>query len=410
MSEQLLRDIFDFLGDKRPEFGMPDLIILGGSQTLDGGKHKTQDSDYDVVVLFPNIERAESYTFTSQDGLRAYDLMLRDRTTLAHDIEQAQNIGKGTLLHITSYGQAVYDPQKIAQTFQKTLKKIYDNGPHMIDINGMQDELYTLQHNFFHIPQGDAFAASLNATCNHIARNALRFSGDWTSTGKIAGRFLKHAMPDFSTLLRTAFDKAIATHTTDPLYPFINKHLPRIYFNSNASECKQFATPPTVPHYAANPTDLGSATASARLNLNAFAEYLQSDNHVPHQAAITWAHLKLNNVIKPLTPDRFQNKPEEYFLSLGRAISAIADIEAASATPFPMNSPMVRHIETLFYHQPAFVSAYTNALQGNAGQLRSLFDSTLSNLDGHPLPNLYRPAPKDMRGDASIFDSRNLAL
>ncbi|OFW98002.1 MAG: hypothetical protein A3J37_06525 [Alphaproteobacteria bacterium RIFCSPHIGHO2_12_FULL_45_9] len=409
MDQNLLPDIFAFLAKHRPDWGMPDIIFLGGSQVTDGGIHKAQDSDYDILVLFPRVDCAESYSFQSDDGVRSYDLILRDTSTLSYDVITSQNNGRGTLLHLIAHGLPIYDSRQLAKPLQTVIKNIYYKGPHIIDVNNAQEELYALQSNLFNIPMGDAFPAALAAICNRIALNALRFSGLWAATGKIGGRFLKHSMPQFSKSLHDVFVEAVKTHDEKKLLPFLDKHLPLMYFDFNSAG-KNFAPPKIDFAYPHNPLDLGDATTAVRMNLNAIAEYLKSDNAIAQSAAITWAHLKLGTVTKPLTQERFHKKPEEYFVGLGKAISSIADVEAAHSLQFPTNALMVRRISMLFHKYPDFATAFDKALRGDATQIKCLSDTILSNLGPSPLPHLYRPSPKDMRTDPAtvIPDYHNI--
>jgi hypothetical protein len=402
MTEQVLCDIFDFIKQVRPEFGDPCLVLLGGSQSLDIGRHKGQDSDYDFLVLFPHIERPESYTFLSTDKTRTYDLILRDPTTFAYDVLQGIEDGKGTLLHIASYGIAIYDPENRAKNLQSIIKEKHVLGPNHINIRDMEGEIRSLQSNLFHTKENDAFTANLLAVCNRIAKLALRFSGHWTSNGKIGGRFLKEKMPHFCISLQSAFRTAVETHSKEALFQVVNLELPNFFYQADVL-CRDKSDEKGKDSFDEKVSDLGEATTSSRINLDAMAHYLRSQNPIALSAAVTWAHIKLGNLIKPLSSERFQNKYEEYFFALGRAVSGLADIESAIHIECPNSISMAERINDLFVRHPSLKMAFENALYGDSKSLKSIFETTLSQISHHPLPYLYRPSPTNYRSDPALL-------
>lgn len=399
MSEQLLRDIFDFLKEVRPEYGTPQIIILGGSQTIAGGQYKTQNSDYDTLVIFPHTERAESYTFSSKDNRRSYDLILRDDATLAYDIKNAFQDGKGTVLHIAALGSPIYDPDNRANILQQTLKNLHDQGPNTLHFQDAEKELALLRSNLYDATDNKIFTANILAICNSIARTALRFSGEWTSNGKIAGRYLKEKNPDLCATIQIAFADAVAYRTIEPLAEIIHSTLPKLFTPSS----RNIAAPFERPLFDNHPNDLGIATTSARTNLDAMASYLKNRNSIALDAAATWAHIKSENLLKPLSQERYKNRPEEYFFALGRAISGAADLNAALYFKKPNDLSMTTKINYLFEMTPNFDHEIELAISGNSQGLTAIFKSALKRINHAPLAHLYRPSPLDFRADPSIL-------
>ena len=147
---------------------------------------------------------------------------------------------------------------------------------------------------------------------------------------------------------------------------------------------------------------MGEATTSARINLDALAIYAQSDKTTAQDAASTWIHMKLGNLAKPLTMERFTKKPEEYFFALGRAISGIADVYAAQKFSKPSDFSMTERIRSLFAHHAAFAPATNQALEGHPESLCLLFDQALGRVVHPPLPFLHRPSRADMIADPAL--------
>ncbi len=349
MNNPLLRDIFDFLAEHRPHYGLPGLIILGGSQTLDGGKHKTSSSDHDILIFFPAIDRAESFSFTSGDGLRKYDLILRDPKTFAYDLSYVSDAGRGTLLHIGMNGHAIYDPKNLHPALRDHIAPVYSRGPNlphradfMAEINALRRNLRQLRD----IRLADGYIPALIALTNRLAKNFLLYNGHWTSTGKIAGRFLHEKMPATKGLLERSFNVVSRSGDVAPYETIVLDALTQTYFAQSAAG-RAMAAPAAERDFSIDEQDFGNATTVCRLNLDAFAAYLQGNNPVARLAAITWMHSKIETVGRAIDTERFHRPSGEYFYALGRGISSLSEIYAAMTHPKPSDMSMIARIARL---------------------------------------------------------------
>lgn len=405
MDQDILADIFTFLKKERPELGDPDIILLGGSQASPNRQHVMPNSDYDILVIFPAIPYAESFTFTSDDQTRVYDLILRDPPSLAYDVHRARKDGKGTLLDIATFSRILYDPNNQAARLQSNLRAHYASGPYRLTLDMMNEEISELRLNLLHIcyiRNKPAYPANVAALCNQVGKLALRLSGRWTSSGKIAGRYLKEHMPDMRLALQKAFHDAIDNRVPESLNDLIIHELGKIFYSNTLSQ--PFLSPQIPYDFDPNPTCKGHASTAVRTNPDALSVYFQSTNPIALNAAITHAHAKLGTVITPLTSERFLKKPDEYFFALGRAIAAYVDIRYADKGFTLSGTCLSERVNFIFEEEPDLARIFELALRGNPAGLNLVFKETLASLEA-PYPYLHRPSSPDMKEDPAFLFS-----
>ena len=400
MTDPRLAAIFDFLSKLRPHYGAPRLVVLGGSQTLDGGIHKTSTSDHDVLVFFDDITQPESFSFAADDG-RKYDLMLRDPKTFAYDLGYVSDAGRGTLLHIALNGVALHDPLQIHENLKDSIRPLYLRGPNLPHEQDFKAEIMALRRNFYTLRDmclSNAFLPALVALTNRIAKDFLLYSGHWTSTGKIAGRFLHEKLPDVKGLLARSFNHASRAGDITLYETAIMEKLHAAYFTQQHAGRTMAAPSPEHPFDAAE-TDFGAATTACRLNLDAFAAYLQGQNPTGNLAAATWGHSKIETVRRAIDAERFHRPSGEYFYALGRGVSSLSEIYAATIMAKPSDVSMTQRIAMLSSAFPQLKSATVAALKGNPQSFQTVFDSVLNGIQGEPAPYSFRPSRADMVAD-----------
>lgn len=417
--DYVLQDVRDFLcfhhpwGESAP-LGKPSLVIVGGSQAVDGGIHKLHDSDTDVLVLYDQIRHPTSFQFSALGRNNAhYDLIVRDKATFAYDVQQALQNGKGTLIHIAAHGTIIHDACGIGSVFQERLVETYRQGPLTVHRDDVNNELSDLMTNFHYLKHDESYDACVSALCNRIGRLALRFSGHWTSNGKIGGRFLEKEMPDFAESICTAFADAVGENNKKPLETLALQTLRETF--EGADPIKQIGVAEAQVKYPFTPIpkDLAEATTAARCDIDSFAHYLRGTaGNDAKQAAVTWAQIKLSTLFTPLSAERFQRKPMEYFMALGRAIGGAADIfMALDGHRKPSELCAVERIQYLFDHESAAESltrlhvstAFTLALAGEPSALQTLKNTMIDQLYAISPPRIDRPSPATHRIDPTLF-------
>lgn len=375
MSANIAQDINSLCARYLPHLPAPRLAILGGSQTFQNGSLATTNSDYDALVFFDDIPEAQSLCVMSPDGYRKYDLIIRDRAAYAHDINISLQRGRGTLLHILAMGVPVIDKDDKAVLYQNAARQILETGPYLPHPESVKANIQNFRHTLDELScmEGDTFRLSVLSLVNEMGKEALSLSGQWTSTGKILGRFLQEHLPSFKDKLEDAYATVINHGTISPFYGLLDEDMPE-YYKAAQKLSRPIAEPTSLyrPQKAADQITLpnaGDATTAIRCNPNYLASCHRSVNPLAVQLAATWHHYKLDLVGHAVNPERIGRSSNEYFFSIARVVSTLADTTAIMKTSKPDELSHNERHSLLAKTRPYLAEAVTSALAGSPHHL-----------------------------------------
>ena len=396
-------DDFKFItAAAKPYLPEIDMVFMGGSQAIDDGNLKTAQSDYDLLVIGPSIEKPISLNIFNPETRRHFDVILRDRETLAYDIETARETGKGTLLHIVARSHILYDLSGRAPHLKQRMQALHHQGPHPVDGDSLRKHCHALSNNirdlsYIENPAVQNIAALIIAyECGITALRAKRL---WVGKGKILGRFLHDGTPAFKTALEDA-------HASSMIGDFSKLHaiaesLPRLVPRYHSTMPKVSFAP--VSHADKTPKDSDEAFHNARMDKTCLFNYLNAPEDFIRAGAEHWLTSKHTLIAKAVDPERIGRPSNEYFYAVARYVRQIATMYTLAHGTNPQTTSVCAQAQLTILQAPILGQHINRALSGHPAALLSHGSKLLGRLVSTNVAIPPRSSPASHRRPATTF-------
>lgn len=371
----------------RPFIGEIDLAMLGGSRA---SGVTTRNSDSDLLLIGEHINQPVSLTKCIDD--QKYDLILRDPYALAYDFAHDPLIGRGTLLHISTFGIPLVDRHGKAQILQEKAAHLYQTGPAAVERSSLDDQLDSLHRRI------DGSCATPPTTslieafmlAHDLGITAQRAARQWVGKGKIMGRFLLQHLPAIKNEIELGFPE-MCTGNPSRFKNLVTHQIPTLYRN-NHEQVVPFRARGTLTK---NPVDMADAFTTVRTCPDMIPEYLYSTTPLKRDAAHLWLRWKFDNAASAITTDRIGRPSNEYFYALAKYVDQAITLNSYSNG----RQPISNRIAACPDHHPALRRYITHALQGRPEHLlnwgQKIYAQTLDDTENNTFPP--RPAPAHHR-------------
>jgi hypothetical protein len=343
------------------------MVFLGGSQAIDNGAYRTKNSDFDLLVIGAHIEKPVSLTLHDAKTERHFDIILRDLDTLAYDIQIALEGGKGTLLHLAAHGRPLLDKGRAAQV-QETLLRIHGKGPYPVEAASLKDRCSSLSAEIDVLararsPHAHTIASVILA--HELGTAALRASRHWVGKGKILGRFLLAALPEFKQELERSY--AESTQGDSGRLKALAQTLPALREKTGDSF-------PVVPFYPGRdlpevPADTDEAFHAARMDERLLFKFFHADEEYIRNGALEWLRFKYELTAKAVDPERLGRASNEYFYAVARYLRHLMLETMLASRVEPYSIPIIGQAEIMLRKDTALNAHVEKALRGRPQDL-----------------------------------------
>jgi hypothetical protein len=200
------------------------LAFVSGSIMRGAG---TPASDIDLVVVFPQLERAWRESFV-EDGFPV-EAFVHDPQTLAYFFDQDAKNGRPIMAHTVATGTIIGAADDLARSIQADAAAILARGPMPLAGPGY-DRLRYLVSDLADDLRGERPAAEISAIAaqlyQQLADLMLLGRGTWAGNGKWAPRLLAKLDAGLAQAFESAFRQAVAGNSA-PLLALADAELAR---------------------------------------------------------------------------------------------------------------------------------------------------------------------------------------
>jgi hypothetical protein len=344
-------------------------------------------SDYDIVVLAPHIEKPVSYNnVVNPDDRRKADIIVRDPETLAFELQDARYTGKSTVARLIADGVPVFGPTKNAMTMKRLMQKFIAHGADMLSNDVYQARYHALKKDFVFSPMLNREEKELLAfeQRHEMTSLFLRTQRQWVASGKILGRY----MVDYS--------------------PMIENDLATAYKDGNLSVL--FDRMQTPENLLPNAVDIATQQAiletdkelqcqfMVRHSQDYLCKVMNNGSSVQRKIAENYLGNKLMMITQSVDRERFERPSNEYFYALARVVYTMGDLYHAQ-------SGMEREwrYKALNEAQPDFYDAVKRAERGQPEKLQLFMLDYTEKLNPNAGAESIRSSPTTFRSEAGAL-------
>jgi len=394
--EKTIASLTGLIREKVPNARM---AFLGGS--MGTANNPVQASDYDIVVMAPEIKAPISYNnLTNPSNGRKVDLIVRDPETLAFEILEAQDCGKGGVLKMIAEGNILFGAPKNTEVLQQEIKKIIRTGPNDISHEDYKWEYYSLRMGFFaessYSDWGKKYLTRMVLT-HDLAKFHLRTKNQWIAQGKILSRQLLMADPEFKKNLEEAYElQSFSSHQKlNEIFDAIPAKPPEFLQNREDILLKKAFE---EGHPAYREPFLISYQDNYDLNL------LRDGSEQQKEMVFSYLGNKIWNVAGAVDKQRLGRPSNEYFYSLARLVKTVRH----SICVLNNQSPTENGCFALVKEFPEFPDLVHTAENGQPERLKDLVENIARYFNPDCDKESLRISPTTFRSDAG--DLKKLVL
>lgn len=363
----------------------PDAVMAFWAGSLTQNNMAISSSDYDVVVITPQINAPVSYNrLVNPLDNRKVDLILRSPETLAFELMEARYSHKSTVPRSIAEGRVILDRTGKAPFLQQEMKNFIANGPDAMSVYAYRDNTSEITRDLHmaHIGSKEAkYLFSFQLT-HDMATLYLKSKREWLASGKILGRYLE-PHHEYKNALEQAYEKdrlnAFYTHTP----------LQNVILCDSADDI-------AFEHAVEEQDTWLHDQFMMRYSNQYLCEVMRQGTIAQKKMATDFMGNKLYSVTEAMNSERFGRLSNEYFFALSRIVFTMATIhEAATGVIHDMR------YQSLTEHYSALEGIVRQAEKNKPEKLREFANDIAFGLNSACDQSSIRYSPTTFRCDAN---------